>query len=508
MSDKPMEAVFRPALILMSGRGLGFLAAFAIPMVLARVFDQDTFGTYKQLFLIYGTLFGIMQLGMAESLYYFLPVQAKKGGGYIFNTLIVLLSVGIVSALLLWIMQAYVAKLLNNPDLVGYIPWIGVYLLFMLLAVVLEIAMTVKKQHLSASLTYAASDLLRTLLYVAPVLMFSSILWLLLGAVCFAIVRFIVAFAYVIREFGSELRPDKPLLRKHLAYAIPFGIAGLIEVAQVNLHMYAVSYYFDVATFAIYAVGCLQVPLIDFLSTSTANVMMVNMREKLLENNLAAVRAIWLDTVRKLALIFCPLVFGLLIIANELIVLLFTTTYQRSVPIFMIWTSGMLFSIMITSGVLRVFAETRFLILQNIIHLVLIVSLIQFFLVRFDLIGAVLVTLVATGLTKIVSLMRIKSILQATMPQLLPWKSLASVTALAALATAPALLLKSLLDTHDLITLLSTGAAYTITYYFLLLWIGPMRDDEKKMLVVSILSPLTWLLRNRSLKKAVRELPR
>ncbi len=508
MNDKPMEAVFRPALILMSGRGLGFIAAFAIPMVLARVFDQDAFGTYKQLFLIYGTLFGITQLGMAESLYYFLPVQARRGGGYIFNTLMVLLSVGIVSALLLWASQAYVARLLNNPDLVGYIPWIGVYLLFMLLAVVLEIVMTVKKQHVSASLTYAASDLLRTVLYVAPVLMFSSLLWLLLGAVCFAIIRFVMAFAYVIKEFGSELRPDRPLLKKHLAYAIPFGVAGLIEVAQVNLHMYAVSYYFDVATFAIYAVGCLQIPLIDFLSTSTANVMMVNMREKLLEHNLSAVRAIWLDTVRKLALIFCPLVFGLLIIANELIVLLFTLTYERSVPIFMIWTSGMLFSVLITSGVLRVFAETRFLILQNVIHLVLIIALIDFFLDRFGLTGAVLVTLVATGLTKLVSMLKIKSILQAPLSQLLPWKSLASVTALAALATLPALLLKAVLTTHDLIALLLTVTVYTLTYYFLLLWFGPMRDDEKRMLVIWIQSPVTWLLRSRNMKKAIRELPR
>jgi O-antigen/teichoic acid export membrane protein len=508
MTNKPMEAVFRPALILMSGRGLGFIAAFAIPMVLARVFDQDTFGTYKQLFLIYGTLFGIAQLGMAESLYYFLPVQAKKGGGYIFNTLMVLLGVGIVSALLLWILQAYVARLLNNPDLIGYIPWIGAYLLFMLLAVVLEIAMTVKKQHISASLTYAASDLLRTVLYIAPVLMFSSIMWLLLGAVCFALIRFIIAMIYVFREFGSDLRPDRPLLRKHLGYAIPFGLAGLIEVAQVNLHMYAVSYYFDVATFAIYAVGCLQVPLIDFLSTSTANVMMVNMREKLLENNLAAVRAIWLDTVRKLALIFCPLIFGLLLIANELIVLLFTSTYARSVPIFMIWTSGMMFSIMITSGVLRVFAETRFLIIQNLIHLVLIASLIQFFLVRFDLAGAVLVTLVATGLTKIITMIKIKSILQATLSELLPWKSLVSVTLLAALAAAPALLLKLILDTPDLITLISTGTVFTLSYFFLLIWFGPMREDEKRMLIMSVQSPLTWLLRNRSLKKTARQLPR
>ena len=60
-------------MVLVGGRAVGFVAAFAIPVVLARVFTTSEFGTYKQLFLLFSTLFGIAQLGMAESLYYFLP---------------------------------------------------------------------------------------------------------------------------------------------------------------------------------------------------------------------------------------------------------------------------------------------------------------------------------------------------------------------------------------------------------------------------------------------------
>src|SRR5690554_3593001 len=94
---KPIEALFRPALILMSGRFLGFAVAFLIPMVLARLFTQSEFGAYKQLFLVYGTLFAIAQLGVAESLYYFMPSSGKNSARYISNTLIVLGVLGLVS---------------------------------------------------------------------------------------------------------------------------------------------------------------------------------------------------------------------------------------------------------------------------------------------------------------------------------------------------------------------------------------------------------------------------
>ena len=79
------ESVFRPALLLMSGRTVAFAATFFIPLVLARIFDPAQFGTYKQLFLIWGTVYSIAQLGMASSLYYFLPRAPRMAGPYVAN---------------------------------------------------------------------------------------------------------------------------------------------------------------------------------------------------------------------------------------------------------------------------------------------------------------------------------------------------------------------------------------------------------------------------------------
>jgi O-antigen/teichoic acid export membrane protein len=493
LNTPPLEALFRPALVLMSGRLLGFVAAFAIPIVLARIFDQTEFGSYKQVFLIFGTLFGIAQVGMAESLYYFLPFETRRSGGFAFNTLAVLGIVGVISLGALWIWRQEVAGLLNNPSLAASIPLVGIYLLFMLMAVVLEIVMTVRRQHLAASCAYAASDLVRAVFYITPVLIFSGLRGLLWGAIAFAMIRLTATLVYVRREFGDTLRPDMASLRKQFGYAIPFGLAGLIEVLQTNLHLYVVSYHFDTATFAIYAVGCLQIPLSDYLMTSTSNVMMVNMREKMLAGDHESVVSIWLDSVRKLALMFFPLVVGLLITATPLIVMLFTSAYQRSATMFMVWTLMMLLATLMTDAALRVLAETRFLILQNLLRLVLIIGMITWFLARFDLMGAVLVTLLATAVAKIFALARIKHVLEVPLVRLLPWRSLATTALIAAGAAVPALLVESVLTVRGPILLLIIGLVYSLCYYILLQWCGPMQKDEKRMLAEWLQIPFSRL---------------
>ncbi|MEX0739696.1 MAG: oligosaccharide flippase family protein [Pseudohongiella sp.] len=483
------EALFRPVMVLMSGRLLGFIAAFFIPIVLARVFDQNDFGTYKQLFLIHATLFGFAQLGMAESLYYFLPMESRRGGAYIVNALLLMGAAGSVCAMMLWWQRENVAALLNNPGLTPWLPYVGIYLLLILLGLVLEIVLTVRKHHVGASVSYAGSDLVRALLFVAPVLWVADLGWLMGGAVAFALIRLCVTLLYLTRSSAIELKTDSHHLRQHLAYALPFGLAGVIEVLQLNFHLYAVSYYFDAATFAIYAVGCLQVPLIDILMSSTSNVMMVNMRQKVTEDNRIAALAIWLDSVRKISLMLFPLVALLLLVAPVLIVILFGEAYRASVPVFMVWTTSTLLVCLLTDGVLRVFAQNRYLIFQNLLRLAIIVALIQFFITQMQLIGAVLVTTLAAAVIKVVALHRVKTLLSTTWSQVLPWRSQLYTALISGLAALPCLLLLNQVQQGALMTLFSVSALYSLTYAVLLLGPGPLSVEEKSQLRAWIASP-------------------
>lgn len=486
--SKPAEAIFRPALILMSGRFIGFVVAFAVPMVLARLFSQEDFGTYKQLFLIFGTLFAIAQFGMAESLYYFLPNDQHNAARYVRNTLLVLGGVGLLCLGVMALLREPIARLLNNPLVADYVPLVGVYLLFMLLSVVMEIVLTVRKQHFRASCVYALTDVARAVFYLVPVLLFGGLHGLMLGAIGFALARLIAMLLMIHRELGgARATASEPveggLLRRHLGYALPFGLAALIETVQVNYHMYAVSWHFDAATFAIYAVGCLQIPVIDLLMTSTSNVMMVSMRERAREGDMAGARALWLDASRKLALVLCPFIGVLLVCAHELIVLLYTETYADSVPIFMIWTLASALTLLLTDGVLRVFAETHFLIVQNLVRLALVAVSINWLMQRFGLTGAVMATVFATLCARLLALFRIKRVMGVHLRELLPWGHLALIILMAAFAAVPALVLKQVLALPLLLQLGVTGLVYCLGYVLLLLWIGPMDTEERRMLL-------------------------
>ena len=153
-------------------------------------------------------------------------------------------------------------------------------------------------------------------------------------------------------------------------YALPFGAAVLLEIVYGSLPQYVVSFFANPATFAIFAVGCLQIPLVDFAASPTSDVMMVRMQENLAGGRRAAVVEIWHDTFWKLALLFFPLVALVVVEARDIILTLFTAKYAASVPIFLV-VGLILLATLQVDGVLRVFAETRFLFLLNLIRPVL-----------------------------------------------------------------------------------------------------------------------------------------
>jgi len=255
--------------LLVAGRSLGFAASFVIPLVLARLFGPREFGTYKQLFLIHGVLFGIAQLGMAESLYYFIPSGPREGARYAANAMAVLAGAGVACWLSLSLLRAPISHWMNNPLLEGLLPLIGLYLLLTLSAVVLENVMIARHRCGHAAFSFGISELLKTVLYLLPALVFRDLRWLLAGAAVFGCVRVGAALLYLGgRSAEHRFTADLGLLRRQLAYALPFQLAVLVEMIALRLDQFAVSIWFDPATFAVYSVGILQVPLIDLVPTA------------------------------------------------------------------------------------------------------------------------------------------------------------------------------------------------------------------------------------------------
>ena len=463
-----MDNTSRPALLLVVGRSIGLAASFAIGIVLARLFDPATFGTYKQFFLVYATLYGVLQLGMAESLYYFVPRRAEHTGRYVANAMAMLAVTGLLATAGLYLARTAIGGWLT-PELAEYLPLLGLFLTFTLASTVLEIVMVSRRHAMGAAVTYAVSDISRTLLFVIPALTFTTLRAVFIGATVFAGLRLIAAIVTLWREFGREFQLDLPRWREQLGYALPFALAVGIEVILVNYHQYVVAGRFDAATYAMYAVGCLQIPLFDLVATSTVNVLMVRMAGA--ERGRAAL-ALWHDAVTRMAVLLIPLAVLFLVSARSLIVGLFTDTYAASVPIFMVWVLTSLPAVLAVDAVLRVYAQTRFLLVMNLVRLVFVAGLITWFLDSFGLLGAVGITLLAMTVAKALGVIRIARLMQVGVREALPWARLSRISAMSALSALPVLWLQHRVMWHPMITFLVSAALYSAGYA--LLSFGPM----------------------------------
>jgi O-antigen/teichoic acid export membrane protein len=478
---KGRDSIVGPALVLMSGRVLAFAASFLLPVALVRLFAPAEFGSYKQLFLVYTTLYVVGSV-LAESLFYFLPRRPERAGAYVANAALALFATGAAFLALVWAQAGAIARALGNPALEPHLPLLAAFVMVMLPTVALEIVMIARRRYRWGALSYGASDVARVLALLLPALLLRSLHGLLLGALAFAGVRLLAAAAYFRWELGGALRPRAALLGEQLAYALPFALTVVVETLQANYHLYAVSHRFDAATFAVYAIGCFQIPLLELVASPMANVMMVRMAERIREGRGHDARAVWAATARGLALVFFPFLALLLSCAPDLIVFLFTERYRASVPIFMIWSLSIALAVLPTEAVLRVYAATRFLLALSAARLLLIAAATGGAIAWLGLRGAVLVTVAAALAAKIVGLARVARLLGTPLSRVLPWRDFLGIALASAASALIALVVRDTVSGGTLARLMVTALVCGSSYVALVLQLGLLTDEEKQAL--------------------------
>lgn len=458
------DVLLKPMLQLAMGRALGFATTFMIPVVLVRVLGQSEFGTYKQLFLVYATLYGIAPIGMAECLYYFLPTDPTRAGAFIANSLLALLGTGAVVLLVLALGGHVLASGMDNPALASETTLLGLFVALTMMSAVTEIVMISRHRHRLSATVYTVSDAMRALCLVVPALLWRDVHAVMTGAVVFAVLRGAGTLAYMRFEFKRDLRPDWSLLRKQLAYALPLGAAVTLEITQGSLHQFVVAHLYDTPTFAIYSVGCLQIPIVDFVATGAGSVLMVKMGERSGPAGRSARLELWHEAVRKLALLLFPLVALLLVAGHELIVFLFTERFRASVPIFLISSLTIALAAMPTDSALRTYSQTGVLVRMNVLRLLVVAVSIRPLLLALGLPGAALSFVLGAVAVKAFALFRIREMLEVPVTQLLPWRDMAMTGGVAASAGAIAWVAKSTFATSTFASMTVGGLVFVAAY--------------------------------------------
>lgn len=359
------------AALLAGAKFMAFGVSVLLPLVLVRTFDRSEFGLYRQAFLILSSALMLFSLQVAATAYYFMPRLPGKKPQVAFNVVVFYIAVGFTISVLFVIYPGWVMLVFNGRDLVPHIPLLGLAICLWLVSSFLEIAPIADGDARAAAVLIVVSQFTRTVLILGAALLFGSVRAVLVAAVAQGAFQCLILCAYLYKRFGRFWQSfDAPLFRAQLGNALPFGLGGLVYVVQSDMHNYFVSHYFDAATFAIYAVGCIQLPLLPLLLDSVSSVLIPEIGRLQAEADHRSIFVLWVSAIRKTALFLVPVCALLLVMRHEFITTLFTERYSEAVPIFAINIIPVLLSVFLSSAVLRAFDGCKYFSMK--LHILLI----------------------------------------------------------------------------------------------------------------------------------------
>lgn len=476
------RSIYSSASILILGRGLSFLFTFFLPMFLARKLPPADYGTFKQVFLIFSTFYLILQMGMVQSLYYFIPREPARRATWVLQSIFVLSVAGIVAGAGIFFLGPRLAALFSNPALGEFIPHLALFTTLMIGASYFEAVLISEEKVAAGSSVLFLSEALRSLFILFPLLIHHTLSGIILGLVLFATLRFVAALAYTCFSLPRTEKTPGPLLtwgslKAQLAYCLPFGAAIVVDVLQVNLHQYTVAYLFDATTFAFYSVGMLQIPIVDLFYTPMSELLIVRMGRLIREGSERERLALWASMTKRLALIFFPMALFFCLIASDLIVLFFTDTYAGSVPLFRIAVMTILLAAFLTEGMLRCHAQAKFFLLIPSLKVVLTLLLIVPLIRLWGLLGAVVATVLVAYVGKFLMLWKVRKLMQVSWSAFLPWRDLGGIFSLAAVIAFALASLREMLILSPLPALLLLSFLYW-TSFGLVLFFTPLLPDS------------------------------
>lgn len=365
---------------LLFAKVVGFGVSFALPLLIVRLLSKEEFGLYRQAFVVVATATSILPLGVGMSAFYYLTRDESTRHSAIFNILLFYFAVGAVAFGLLFFFPTLLGNVFDSLEMARISPLIGVLAWVWIFSMFLETVAVANREARLSSAFIIFAQLSKSVFLITAVLWFDDVVSILYAAIVQGLMQTVILIFYLANRFPGFWRYfDWTFFKEHLAYALPFGLAGLFWVAQTDLHFYFVGSRFSVTDFAIYAVGCFQIPLLSLLSESVASVMIPRMSELRMKNEPGQMVDLFVRASNKLAFFYFPAYVFFLIAGGTMITTLFTDEYAASVPIFLIFLTTLPIAAFIFDPIVRSSpALGRFLLKLRIVTTIILIAALYF----------------------------------------------------------------------------------------------------------------------------------
>lgn len=397
---------------------------FLLPILLVRTLDAATFGEYRLLWLVMGTVLAVAPLSMHQALFYFLPrsdgAQRKL---YLHQTAAYLAVAGLAAALIVsplnpWVPDA-LAPLMKHGALVP--AFIAVWVVAAMMDFLPTIEERIRLQAASSiSVAVARAALVAVAAFAAGTM--EAILWLLL-AVALLKLGFLVAY---VQRFHGWGRPwfSASLFAGQFRYTAPFGVSSALYVLRTQADQWVAASLFALHSFAAFSIAAIVGQVVNLFRTSVLEAFLPSMSRLEAAGDLKSAMALNARANALVGLLLFPLLGFAFAFAEEIVTLVYTAAYLEAAPVMRLYIVGLVILVLEVASLLQLLRQGMFHLGLNAAVLGLSVPLSWAGAVHFGLTGAAAGSVIAVALDRTLMLRRISRLTGVPLRGLQQWGAL------------------------------------------------------------------------------------
>jgi O-antigen/teichoic acid export membrane protein len=430
----PLHRLKRRALSLGAVKAFDHAMQFLLPVLLARCLDAATFGEYRLLWLVVGTVVALASLNMGGSLFYFLPrLDAGRKKVYIHNTVLYLLGAGALLALAVSPWNPLLPASLQ--PLARYGALVPAFVALWLAGTLLDLLPTIEERirwQACASISVAA---LRVVLVGAAAWFtgeLQAVLWLLLAVVVLKLG--LLAF-YVHRHHGLG-RPwfQGEAFHEQWRYSLPFGVSTGLFSLRGQVDQWVAASLFALSSFAAFTIAALVGQVVYVFRHSVMQAFLPSMSRLQAAGDVRGMMQMNARANAMVGAMLYPLLALAFVFAEEIVSIVYTAAFIEAAPVMRVYIVGMAAMVIEVGSIVLLLRQGPFVL--RVSALVLAVSAVLSWAAAHEigLTGAAVGSVVAIYLDRTLVLGRVARHTGIALRDLQHWGALAWALGTAALA--------------------------------------------------------------------------
>ena len=354
--------------VYLAGRSVGMALLIVATVAASHLYDELGYAYVSAVIIVAETANALGSLGLHDAVFYFFGRYPDRAAAIVRQTSALLLLASIPVVL---VMVGVVLAFFHRPELnlLPAMPWLALVIVIELPTMPAVNQLIAHGRTSVAALLYVFFAVLRTVPVLLPAFTGWSLTTIPIVMGLFALGR--LGTHLVILRAVYPLAPgqhwwDRAQMKEIFTFALPAGPAATVGKLMPQIDKYSALWLLGPIVFAIYNAAAFELPLVTLIPYAIGAVMQVRYVRLYASGDREGLRQLWYQTTQKTMVLVIPLAVVVIVMAPDLIGMLFDPDYARATVPFQILTVVLLHRVAAYGPILQATNQQRVLFATSV----------------------------------------------------------------------------------------------------------------------------------------------